>query len=366
MNQIEQNKEDRAKGGYARAQKLTAEQRSEIAKNAATARWGEMAKSHKGVPQVIHEGILKIAGKEIYCAVLPNGKRVLSQAQFLLAIGRAKTAKSGTGVFSDGDGLPAFLSAERLKPFISNELRAAIEPTFFRTKAGRRAVGYNAELLPMVCEAYLNLRDYYTNRKTDSKTRTNHVPLSHRHIVVACDILMRGLAHIGIIALVDEATGYQYYRARKALEEILEKFISKELRKWVKTFPDEFYEQIYRLKGWTFEDVNKRPIIFSKITNDLVYERLAPGVLEELKKVTPKNSKGRLKHKLHQRLSEDVGHPRLREHLASEITLMRIFEDGQWDSFYKAVNRALPKQIKLPLFDGDLEESEVKRLTLSA
>jgi len=365
MSQTKENKEDRAKGGYARAHNLTPEQRSEIAKKAAVTRWSKMAKT-RDFPQVIHEGTLKIGGKEIYCAVLPDGKRVLSQAQFLLAIGRAKTAKSGTGVFSDGDGLPAFLSAERLKPFISDELRSATKPLFFLTKAGRRAVGYDAELLPMVCEAYLKLRDYYTNRETNSKQRTNHVPLSHRHIVAACDILMRGLAHIGIIALIDEVTGYQYHRARMALEEILEKFISKELRKWVKTFPDEFYEQVCRLKGWTLADVNKRPAFFGKITNDLVYERLAPGVLEELKKVTPKNSKGKLKHKLHQKLSEDVGHPRLREHLASEITLMRIFDDGSWDDFYKAINKALPRQKRLPLFDDELEEENYKKLTLSA
>jgi hypothetical protein len=63
------------------------------------------------------------------------------------------------------------------------------------------------------------------------------------------DILVRALASVGILALVDEATGYQYDRARHALEEILDKFISKELRKWAKTFPDEFYEQMFKLRG---------------------------------------------------------------------------------------------------------------------
>jgi P63C domain len=78
----------------------------------------------------------------------------------------------------------------------------------------------------------------------------------------------------------------------------------------------------------------------------------APGVLDELRRITPRDNKGRLKHKYFQRLTEDVGHPRLREHLASEITLMRIFNDGEWDQFQVALNRALPKQISLPLFDA--------------
>jgi len=35
------------------------------------------------------------------------------------------------------------------------------------------------------------------------------------HIAEQCEILVRGFARVGIIALVDEATGYQDYRSRK-------------------------------------------------------------------------------------------------------------------------------------------------------
>jgi hypothetical protein len=165
---------------------------------------------------------------------------------------------------------------------------------------------------------------------------------------------MRGLARVGIIALVDEATGFQYDRARTALVEILEEFVAKELRKWVKTFPNEFYEQICRLRGWKLIDVNKRPVIFAQITNNLIYRRLAPGVLKELHRLTPKidgDKKGRRKSKLFQRLTEDVGHPRLRELIASEIVLMRLFDDGDWEGFRKAVNKTIPIYGDLPLFD---------------
>lgn len=138
----------------------------------------------------------------------------------------------------------------------------------------------------------------------------------------ACGVLM--LRHNGIIALVDEATGYQYDRARDALEKILDKFISKELRKWAKTFPDEFFENMFRLRGWQYVPFSvKRPGVVGKYTNDLIYERLAPGVLEELKRLTPRDERGRTKHRFFQRLTENVGHPRLREHLAAVIALMK-------------------------------------------
>jgi hypothetical protein len=321
--------ESKAKGGYARAEKLTPEERQEIARRAAEARWSADA------PQATHEGVLNLGNTEIPCYVLEDGERVISTRGVMKALGRRWRGRKYSGT-----ELPVFLEAKNLKRFIGEELAAVLSVIEFRTPRGARAEGFKAKLLPLLCETYLKARD-------DDALTTAQASVARK-----ADILMRGLAHVGIIALVDEATGYQYDRVRHALEEILEQFIAKELLKWAKMFPDEFYEQMFRLKGWKFNQIStKRPVMAGKLTNNLVYERLAPGVLDELKKITPRDSKGRLKHKYFQRLTEDVGHPRLREHLASVITLMRAF--GDWDSFYQALQRALPKQIKMPLFDID-------------
>lgn len=343
--------ESKAKGGFARAKSLSATERSEIAQKGALARW------HSNIPQASHDGELDLAGRLIYCAVLPTGKRLLLQSQFLAAIGRSTRPKGGMSIRDTFDELPFFLSAEQLKPFISDDLMASTTPIAFKAKSGRLMVGYDAELLPKVCEVYLRYRD-------ENLAKKSKIPARYDHIIKACDILMRGFAHVGIIALIDEATGYERDKAREAYQEILAKFIAKELRKWVKTFPNEFYEQICRLKGLKLLDINKRPRYFGCLTNYLVYQRLAPGVLKELKRLIPKDSKGRHKAKLFRRLSEDTGHPRLRELLASEITLMRIFDDGQWDEFDKALNRAIPKYVELPLFD-QYEETERQVFTAS-
>ena len=70
---------------------------------------------------------------------------------------------------------------------------------------------------------------------------------------------------------------------------------------------------------------------------------------QELHRLTPRDEKGRLKHKLFQSLTADTGSPRLKEHLASLIALMRASDD--WDQFMRSLNRALPKYKDLPLFD---------------
>ena len=116
---------------------------------------------------------------------------------------------------------------------------------------------------------------------------------------------------VGIVALIDEVTGYQDVRARDALAKILEEFIAKELRRWVKTFPVEYYRELFRVRGWKFPELpanqSKRPVMAGKITNDVVYDRLAPGVREELYRVAERTESGKLKHKLFMRLTEELG-----------------------------------------------------------
>jgi len=333
----ENNTEKRgAKGGKARAENLTSEQRRDIARHAALARWDS------SVPQASHEGILKIGGKEISAAVLPTGQRLITQGTFLRALGRSRSPKAGTGILSTVDGLPFFLQAEVLKPYISEELRMSTTPLFFRTKEGKKSVGYDAEVLPMVCEVYLKFRDACLQQKEGKDAK---IPTQYQHIIIACDVLMRGLAHVGIIALVDEATGFQDFRAKEALQAILDRYLRKEFAAWAKRFPDEFYQQIFRLKGWTWKGMQKnRPQVVANYTKDLVYERLAPGILKELETRNPVDEKGKRRHKHHQWLTEDVGHPALAQHLYAVIAFMRVAPDRGWERFKRTLDLAFPKK----------------------
>lgn len=321
--------EKKAKGGFARAKSLTAEERKRIARQGALARWDA------DVPQASHEAPLKIGNAEVHAAVLPNGKRLLTQATFLRALGRSRSPKAGTGVLSTVDGLPFFLQAKVLQPFINEDLSMSTTPIFFRTKEGKRAVGYDAELLPKVCEVYLKFRD-------ECLAHRERVPEQYKKIVRACDILMRGLARVGIIALIDEATGYQKDRAKDALAQILEAFIAKELQPWLRTFPSDFYQEMFRLRELPYPSTTvKRPQYFGVLTNNVVYDRLAPGVLEELKRGVPRNENGRPTAKYFQKLTQNTGYPKLREHLGSVVTLMKLSHG--WKDFMEKLDKFHPR-----------------------
>jgi len=317
------NQKRASKGGVARKAALSPQERSAIAVAAAEARW------NASLPKAPNQGVLNIGNLQIPCFVLETGQRVLSQGGMVAALGM----KFGTNPKLGADRLSNFLAGKLIKPFVSESLAALIQnPLRFRTDTGKAAFGYDANALVDICEAVLALRS------------ADAIQPQQEHIALRCELLMRGLARVGITALVDEATGYQADRARDALSKILEAFIAKELRPWVRTFPTDYYRELFRLRGWEFppkENPQHKPPLVGKLTNWIVYQRLAPGVLDELKRVVERDEDGRPKHKYHQHLTEDRGHPRLREHLAVVVALMKVSKD--YPMFELHLDRVVPK-----------------------
>ena len=267
---------------------------------------------------------LIIGDVEIPCYVLEDETRVLSQ----------RGMAEGIGLSIAGSRLPRMMDSKSLKPFISKDLLLGLDSPMIFTNPGGGGVayGYPATLLVNICNAILEARDA-------GMLKSNQMHISRR-----ADILMRGLATVGIIALVDEATGYQQLREERALATILEKFIAKELQPWTKTFPYEFYKQIFRLKGWAGPTGVKKPSVIGHYTNDFVYSRIAHGILEELKTINPTiPTTGRRKTTHHQWFTPDLGHPKLKEHLAAVTALMRAAPKGGWNELQASTSASVPQ-----------------------
>ncbi|MEP0883923.1 P63C domain-containing protein [Trichocoleus sp. ST-U3] len=274
-----------------------------------------------------HEGTLKIGESLISCAVLEGGNRVLTLRDFMRAIGRSR---SGTQVYTN---LPPFIAAKNLEPFISQGLRCASTPIQFKSLKGGgnrgNALGYKAELLPGVCKVFLRARE------------AGVLLPSQLRIAKQCEILICGFADVGIIALVDEATGYQKCREQDELQKILEAYVLKEYLAWTKRFPDEFYQEMFRLKGWEKPSSVRRPQCVGTLTNKIVYSRLPQGVLEELRRINPVvYETGQRLKKHHQFLTQDIGHEHLSRHLAAVIALMRASDN--WEDFDRLLDKSFP------------------------
>lgn len=187
-----QNESIQSKGGKARAESLSSEKKKEIAEKAALARWGK--------PLIQYQGEIALGTATIPCAVAEiDGEmvRLINSAGFMKAIGRPWKGTYKRTV------RPNFLDAPNLDHYITDELSAVLELIECRTESGGTVRGYRAEIVPLACEVYLMARE------------DNALHQSQLKIAKACEIIMRSLAKLGIMALVDEATGYQEVRVRR-------------------------------------------------------------------------------------------------------------------------------------------------------
>lgn len=334
----DQNESGKARGGHARAEALTPAQRKDIARRAAKARYEVLVATHGSA-----EKPLKIGDIEIPCYVLEDGTRVLSQRGLQTGIGMSISG----GTFGE-QRMAGFVDSLAQKGIDIGDLSARIRnPIRFRFPGGgRSAYGYEATILADVCDAILaaRLKDVLHPQQ--------------KRFAEQCEILVRGFARVGIIALVDEATGYQDDRARDALAKILEGFIAKELQPWIQTFPVSYYRELFRLRGLPFPtNTVKRPQYFGILTNDIVYKRIAPGVLEELKRVTPRDEEtGRHKHKFFQRLTANTGYPKLREHLGAVVAVMQLSRD--YDDFIDKLDHLYPRYNETLLLPFDYKKED--------
>ncbi len=225
------------------------------------------------IPRATHSGILIIGDQEIACDVLEDGRRVLRQKTVLKAMGKGKVSGE-IARRSKELKIPVFISANNLTPYLEQIIMERSCEIHYKTKDGRKLTGYEASILPEACKVYVKALN-------DGVLQKQQVPIAK-----ICQIMLYGLASVGITALVDDATGFVEQRNRNELEKILENYISEELRVWTKKFPNEFFKQIYRLHGWNYERINKNkhPQCIGNIINKHIYDRLPPGVREELEK----------------------------------------------------------------------------------
>lgn len=323
-----------SKGGKARDKALTPERKREIALLGVEAR---RAKAHGDLPKVTHGDLghpLTIGDIEIPCFVLSDGLRVLTQRGLQTGIGMSE----GGGSKSGEQRLAVFFDGLAAKGIDVKDLPARIRnPTRFILPGGGVAYGFDALMLGDICEVVL------TARRTKGALQKQQ-----GDIAVRCEILAGGFMRVGIIALVDEATGYQYERPRRDLEEQLKKFLSESLRRWVRTFPSDYFKHLCRLRGVELRPDMRLPQYFGGLTNNLVYRRIAPGLLIRLKE--RRAERGNNSDKLTQWLSSDVGVPELLMHLGSVTTVMKQHTD--YEEFERALEKVAPIYPERPgLFD---------------
>ncbi|HBQ7901374.1 P63C domain-containing protein [Klebsiella pneumoniae] len=249
-------------------------------------------------PFAKHKGDLQLGGDSgLECYVLDDGKRVISLRTVVKAI--ASTESGNLGSYIGATGLKPFLNSDLI---LGETIDFALPGTQFRSR------GITAEAFLDICNAYVSAL-----RAGTLETQRQ------REIAIQASILLSACAKVGLIALIDEATGYQSEREGDALQLKLRAFIADELRGWEKTFPDELWEEFGRLTNWS-GSFNSRPKWWGKLVLELIYDALDPDIAQHLKKNMPPPKTGQ---NYHQWLTQDVGLKALVSHIHQVIGIAK-------------------------------------------
>jgi hypothetical protein len=322
-----------SKGGRARASVLTPDERKAIARKAIQARWAKAKRttSEQGsqsadqyapivlqdepkLPIAMFPGKLTIGAGEYLCYVLDNDKRVISQREVVRALtGHAK-----------GD-ISRYLESQNLQPYISLKKVADQTIHFTIPKNPVTSIGYEATLLVDICDAYLRARD------------DNSLAPNQMHLAKQAEIITRACAKVGIIALIDEATGYAKFKKKQEYQLKLQAFIADEIQEWAKMFPDDFWFELARLEGVHYSP-RSRPLRWGKYVMMFVYDAVDSDVGKELRK---KNPDPHFLQNHHQWLKK-FGRDRVHDQITKVVTIMKLCEsmDDFRHKFAKLFNRS--------------------------
>jgi len=270
-------------------------------------------------------GDLSIGGWQIRCYISTDERRLISERDMhrMLGINSVQTGRQR---------LADLLNNPLLRGPRFVELRKKIlSPVKLIEKDGSVVFSHEGEVLIDYCRCLLDLR------------RTKALPKWAEAYAETAEMLVSSFAKVGISALIDEATGHQTKRHKEALQKLLDHYFRKEYAQWSKRFPDWFYEEVFRLKRWKWNELSsKRPPIVGKVTKDIVYSRLEVGVVDQLERLNPVLENGRRKVKHHQWLTDHIGHPALDTHFYALRGLMRA--SGDYEKFYHTLQLAFPKR----------------------
>ncbi|WCT14558.1 P63C domain-containing protein [Mucilaginibacter jinjuensis] len=293
---------------------------------------------NSNLPKATHYGDLPLNGITLSAAVV-DGKRLLSERSLANAFG----IKGGGAYWSrkkiDSTAiLPEYLSAKYLKPFINSELEQRLNNAVeYISLSGVKSRGIEATVLSDICDVYITAKKFFDSKGMEVENLSSVADNAYG--------LLKSFAKVGIIALVDEATGYEKEREKNELQAFLKKFFAEEKGKLISLYPDDFFEAVFKMKGYSWKGINngRKPQWIGHVINNVVYKRIAPMVLNVLREKNPViNKRGYRRSKHTQWIDAEYGHNKLKEHLTF-VTLLAKASGYNWDVFLSLLDKSLPK-----------------------
>lgn len=258
-------------------------------------------------------GRISIGGVDVNFYVLDDGSRIADM----------EAAKKGLG-----------LSAERLLriPGVPDTLPSSVlahakkQLVFRENETAQPKPCVLAEVIVHLCAATLSVR------------RANGLANDDLMYGNFAEMLLADVATKAARVFVDAITGSVMPKDSDPGDAMM----STITQPYFRTYPDEFYDELYRLRGLgAVPNYGKHPSYFGNLTNNIIYKRFAPGVLAALKDNSPRSEgTGKHRRKLFQMLSPDKQTELQEDYLPTVIEIMKSCDT--FDEFIGKLDERFP------------------------
>ncbi|MGQ8633942.1 P63C domain-containing protein [Agrobacterium sp. DKPNP3] len=273
---------------------------------------------------------IKFGDVTIECYVLQDKRRVLMSSDVQRAMGIA----DGGSMIAGRTRLSQFASGDRISRFLDQKaLSALADPIKIKKPNGIEVLAFEAELFPQLCQAVVDAARF-------GVLQEQQLFIAHQ-----CEVILSALQRIGIVALVDEATGFQKFREEDELQKILEAYVLVEHRPWIRAVPSDFFKELFRVFGWKYTNSTKGPRYAGKLVRQLIYRQLPKPVLPRLDELNPPDANWQRKHRHHQLLTDEIGLEHFKSQLVGVMALLRASSNKS--EFLRLYSRAYGGQFEM-------------------
>ncbi len=282
--------------------------------------------NERKVDRVLNRGGLTLGTFEnIDCANIEVENKVLrlvSIESFFAIIGISSRSKDAVAAFCK------LLSHPSIRNSKSERILKRIQEGYYVGENDKRRLFIDCRVITDFCRLMLQLRSI------------GKIGGAYLQYAQNCERFMVGLADTGLVALIDEATGYRK-RRHDEYKQLFLQFIQDEHTDWLKEFQDSFFDGIYKIYNLPRITKSQHPRFFGAFIAKYVYYPLANShgaILENLREKNPMFNLNGRQYKHHQFLTEKVGKVALRDHLSKMQAVFALSKDrGAFKRNFKTV-----------------------------
>lgn len=287
------------------------------------------------------EKTLKIGNTLLHCYILDNKQRVITIDSVQKVLGYEGKSENWLVEF--------LTSINRFTP-IQNELLLKIKIPL----SAISIINGNEKEISNLIDATFIVQTCLTIVKAKEDGFLN---LNQLKYAKSASIVLVKLQNTSIENLIDEATGFNWYR-EKAIEKVILLLLEKqndEANFWIKTIPVQFIDKILDLNDLDWKIIFENPSYLAKISTEIIYSRIDNEILENLRTTKPKRTYTRKNNK-----KQDNEHPELKKHIISIESLL-IASGNNWSVFIELLNKAFPKQKNRPIIEFEKQENVINK-----